>query len=842
MSAQVLRAKGGRVLIVGTPASSDDVVANLMSAGYECAQVSSPTQLLSTSQRLRPEAVLFTSAGQAEREAMVLLRGDAVLRDVPLLADLTSPDGATLRKLAFDDWIHADDQRTVRLEAALRSRRLVERDLQRQRRMEKLLEITQAATSTLELGEIMRIAVEKISEVVPTDRCSVVLVEGVPRTARVVASRESPGMHDLAIDLIKYPELRRALETRQPILVEDAQRDPLMEEVRDQIEPLGVRSILVQPLICQDDLLGALFLRMSRESGAFGRDELEFSQGVSLALANSVRNARLHTALKRKRDELESAYVDRYRELNEANRRLKDLNRLKDEIIAIVSHDLRAPLQVLLGHGRLLQDTDLTDEQKISAEAINRQGRKILDLVESLLERGKGEQARVSIEPVRLDAAQLCKDVTSELTILAKQRGKTLRSETPESLVLLGDEVKLAEIFQNLITNALDHARTTVLVRTQRLRRPDGDQIRISVQDDGPGIPADQLALVFDKYRHGPGGTGLGLAICKEFVELHGGEIWAEKVEGGGARFVITLALAQQAPTRPPPALGTGQGKQEEAQQPRVLVVEDEPQIAAVLEEILKSRYRVEVARDGAEGLAKARGLHPDLVVMDVFLPKLDGLDAAMALKSSPDTSDIPVILLSAHQGVAEKVRALNLGAVDYMHKPFQALELLARTDRALRLREAERELERSRSLLRRSGNDPETGLFDRLGVVARLEQELSRSRRYQRALSVAVLTPLMPLRDRTRACASFVRTTLRAPDVVGHLGGGRLVILLPESSAEDSLNVLARLKPDLDREGGASFHVYVEELEETQEGMVDAALEAVLVRSARAAHPRRST
>lgn len=840
MSAQVLRAKGGRVLIVGTPASSDDVVANLMSAGYECAQVSHPTQLLSTSQRLRPEAVLFTSAGQPEREAMVLLRGDAVLRDVPLLADLTSPDGAPLRKLAFDDWIHADDQRTVRLEAALRSRRLVERDLQRQRRMEKLLEITQAATSTLELDEIMRIAVEKISEVVPTDRCSVVLVEGVPRTAKVVASRESPGLHDLAIDLIKYPELRRALETRQPILVEDAQRDPLMEEVRDQIEPLGVRSILVQPLICQDDLLGALFLRMSRESGAFGRDELEFSQGVSLALANSVRNARLHTALKRKRDELESAYVDRYRELNEANRRLKDLNRLKDEIIAIVSHDLRAPLQVLLGHGRLLQDTDLSDEQKISTEAINRQGRKILDLVESLLERGKGEQARVSIDPVRLDAAQLCKDVTSELTILAKQRGKTLRSETPESLMMLGDEVKLAEIFQNLITNALDHARTTVLVRTQRLRRPDGDQVRISVQDDGPGVPAEQLPLVFDKYRHGPGGTGLGLAICKEFVELHGGEIWAEQVEGGGARFVITLALEQQAPTRPPPALGTGKGKQEEAQQPRVLVVEDEPQIAAVLEEILKSRYRVEVARDGAEGLAKARGLRPDLVVMDVFLPKLDGLDAAMALKSSPDTSDIPVILLSAHQGVAEKVRALNLGAVDYMHKPFQALELLARTDRALRLREAERELERSRSLLRRSGNDPETGLFDRLGVVARLEQELSRSRRYQRALSVAVLTPLSPLRDRTRACASFVRTTLRAPDVVGHLGEGRLVVLLPECSVEDSLNVLARLKPDLDREGGASFHVHVEELGETQEGLVDAALEAVLVRSARAAHPRR--
>src|SRR5262249_12950419 len=153
------------------------------------------------------------------------------------------------------------------------------------------------------------------------------------------------------------------------------------------------------------------------------------------------------------------------------------------------------------------------------------------------------------------------------------------------------------------------------------------------------------------------------------------------------------------------------------------------------------------------------RGLHPDLIVMDVFLPKLDGLDAAVALKSSSDTADIPVILLSAHQGVADKVRSLNLGAVDYMSKPFQALELLGRAERAIQLRNTQKELQRSTALLRQTGSDPETGLFDRVGLLNRLEHEFSRSQRYRRALSMAVLVPEgTAAKEQVRECAVLIR------------------------------------------------------------------------------------
>src|SRR5215813_6809222 len=482
-------------------------------------------------------------------------------------------------------------------------------------RMAMLLDITQAATSSLELEQILKIAVEKVSQVLPTDRCSVVLVDSPTSTeAVVIATRERDDFRPIPLDLSKYPELRRSLQTREATYIEDALEDPLMADVKPAIAPLGVKTILVQPLISQDDLVGALFLRLSRRRGAFGPEEQEFARAVAAALANSVRNAKLHASVQRKRDDLELAYVERYRELTEANRRLRELARFKDELIAIISHDLRAPLQVTLGHGRMLEDANLPGDLRTSAEAIVRQSRKILKMVESLLDRGKGEQARVALDVQLLDVGRIARDLAFELEILAAEREVTLKAHAPERLPVMGDELKLREVLQNLITNGLEHAAKsgTVLVEGQILHRPDGPAVKVVVQDDGPGMPDEQMHLVFDRYRHGPGGTGLGLAICKEFVELHGGEIWAERPADGGCAFVFTLPLAKEDRKAAPKLQNVA------SEQPRVLIVEDEPDIAAVLEGILRKRYRVEVARDGREGVAKVHALHPDLVVMDV--------------------------------------------------------------------------------------------------------------------------------------------------------------------------------------------------------------------------------
>ncbi len=815
----------GRVLVVGTKDSTAGLLQKLARFGYFCALAEDADAVLNAAQKLKPEAILLAGPPKKAEAAMNVIRSDSSLREVPVLADLSHGRAEAMRALA-EDWVHSYDELTQRLESALRARRLVERENAARLRMEVLLEITQAATSSLELEKILSIAVDKVGRVIPADRCSVVLVEGdSPRMARVVASRELPDCSPFPLDLARYPELRYALKTRQSVCIEDAARDPLMEEVRRYIAPLGVKSVLVQPLICHDDLFGALYLRITQSDVRFGREEQELAQTVAASLANSIRNARLHAALKKKREDLESAYVDRYRELSEANRRLKELNRLKDEVISVLSHDLRAPLQVLLGHARLLLDSQLDDSQRLSADAVLRMGKKILDLVENLLERGKGEGARLSLEPRSLDVSEICKESAAELEILARERGVALRAETPESLLAIGDEVRLRQVLQNLITNAIHHARTEVVVRAQRLKRPDGDAAKVMVHDDGAGIPAEELHLVFDRF-HTRGGTGLGLTICKDNVELHGGEIWAENPPEGGCSFVFTLPLQK--------SIEPGRANlpvAEPGKQWTVLVVEDEPEIAAVMSEILRSRYKVEVARDGAEGVAKARAIHPDLVLMDVFLPKLDGLEATVSLKASGDTADIPVILVSAHQGVSDKVRALNLGAVDYLGKPFQAMELLARCERALKLRTAERELQKSLSMLKRAGSDPATGLFDRSGALSRLEQELARCRRYGRTMSVAVLEPEQPVGTKVAVAASLVRRNLRAPDIVGHLGEGTFVVVLPESTHQAACSIVNRLAPELQNELGLRYRLAVVEPSgesETAEALLERALAAL--------------
>jgi len=685
-----------------------------------------------------------------------------------------------------------------------------DREVRIAERMAMLLDITQAATSSLELEKILKIAVEKVSQVLPTDRCSVVLVDSPNSTEAVVmATRERDDYHPITIDLSKYPEVRRSLQTREATYIEDALEDPLMADVVPAIAPLAVKSILVQPLISQDDLVGALFLRLSRRRGAFGPEEQEFAKAVAAALANSVRNAKLHASVQKKRDDLELAYVERYRELTEANRRLRELARFKDELIAIISHDLRAPLQVTLGHGRMLEDANLPGDLRTSAEAIVRQSRKILKMVESLLDRGKGEQARVALDVQLLDVGRVARDCAFELEILAAERGVTLKAHAPERLPVMGDELKLREVLQNLITNGLEYAakKGTVLVEGEVLHRPDGPVVKVVVQDDGPGMPDEQMHLVFDRYRHGPGGTGLGLAICKEFVELHGGEIWAERPADGGCAFVFTLPLAQADKKTVPKLQALG-----EEQQPRVLIVEDEPDIAAVLEGILRKRYRVDVARDGREGVAKVHALHPDLVVMDVFLPHLDGLDAVLSLKASSDTADIPVILVSAQVGVADRVRALNLGAVDYLAKPFHASELLQRAERALSVNKRRASTPEAEGQLVAVA-DAETGLLDRRGLVARLTQEAARARRYGRPLSLAVARTDAVHPELLRTAAARMRERLRQPDVLAHLGQGTFAALLPECTSEQAMAVFGRVESDLRASTSLSCHVEVAEV-----------------------------
>lgn len=674
------------------------------------------------------------------------IRKQPGLRRVPVIIDGSEGWRSSLERLDVDGVAESFEALERHLAASLRARRAVDRDELVRRRLELLLALTRRSGAGASLTELMRLAAGHLREGLGCERVAILQLEG--GKAALVDDRERT-----PLDLAVMPTLRRALETSEVIASD------LGWVVPAPLEPRSVAAFLV------------------RRSQALEREERDFLEAVAVALENAHQTQQEQASATRSKEALEDAYVERYRELVEANQRLRALDKKKNELLAVLSHDLRAPLNVLLGHAHLLlSDEGLGAAGRANAEAIQRTARKVLGLVESILEQQRPtSDERIVLFSRAFDVAQACQDVCAELQVLAGERGVSLRAEAPLSLEVEGDEQKVKRVLQNLVTNALTHAKgaTAVVVRARLKARPDGDVALIEVRDDGRVEEPNELLLAFERSR------GLGLSIAREYVERHGGEIWAEAPVEGGAIFAFTLPMRREPRATPPVHKG----------EPVVLLVDDDPIFTRLATLGLSPHYRVELARDGDEAVQKARSISPDVIIMDVFMPRRDGLDALRELQARPETQQVPVILLSARPELPERIRPAELGAADFVAKPLPPSVLLTRVQAILRRRQASPAVDGG------PGNDRETGLYDHLGVANRLEQEISRSVRYGRPLALAALKPLQaPGPEVIRRCAAVLRAELKPPDFVGHLGEGLFVVVLPETSAEAAQSLVGRL------------------------------------------------
>ncbi len=723
--------------------------------GYACETAERATVLEARSGEA-PDVVVLASTARVAPSLLTAIRKRPELRRLPVVIDGSEGWRASLERLDVDAVAETFDALERHLVASLRARRLTAHDDLVRLRLELLLELTRRSGERGSTDELAQLTASRLREALSCERVAVLQLEpgGAGGAELVDESARTP------MDLAVAPTLRRALESREPTHSEIGWVLPLAAEAR------GVAAFVV------------------RRPHALEREERDFLEAVGVALANALEAQRAQATAAKSHEALEDAYVERYRELVEANNRLRALDRKKNELLAVLSHDLRAPLNVLLGHSHLLLvDDALGAGPRASAEAIQRTGRKLLGLVESLLEQQRGGDDRIVLFSQVFDVSQACQDVAGELQLLAAEKQVALRAETPLSLDVSGDEQKIKQVLQNLITNALKHSvdATTVTLRASLKRRPDGDVALIEVGDDGRVDDPSALLLAFERSQ------GLGLTICREFVERHGGEIWADAPPGGGATFAFTLPMPRsQAPAAPL-----------KKTEPVVLLVDDDPIFTRIATLGLSPHYRVELARDGNEAVARARALLPDVIIMDVFMPNRDGLDALRELQSRPETERIPVILLSARPELPERIRPAELGAADFVAKPLPPSALLTRVQATL---------QRSRArapLAAGPGNDPETGLSDHLGVANRLEQEIGRSVRYGRPLALAVLKPLRPpALELVRRCAAVVRGELAVPDFVGHLGAGVFVVVLPETAPEAAQPVVGRVLGLLADEG----------------------------------------
>jgi signal transduction histidine kinase/ActR/RegA family two-component response regulator len=394
--------------------------------------------------------------------------------------------------------------------------------------------------------------------------------------------------------------------------------------------------------------------------------------------------------------------------------REKEVDRMKTEFVSTVSHELRAPLTSVLGFTKLINRTMERDvvplipaDHSRGQRAMQRihenlgiivtEGERLTRLINDVLDISKMESGRVDWHDQTLDLLPVIRQAAENVHTLAAAKGLPIGLQLPESLpTLWADADRLLQVVTNLLSNAIkftDQGEITLRARVlQAGERANGwvtpaawpGGILVGIQDTGVGIPPEAIGHLFQRFHqvestlgNRPKGTGLGLAICREIISHYGGSIWAESEVGVGSCFSFALPLAPLAATEEAAAVAPGTAVPAQGgRAATVLIADDEENIRRLLRQVLtEAGYGVLEAADGTAAITAARQLQPDLLILDVKMPGLSGVDVAQVFRADPALAHIPIIVLS----VEEQQHRHNLSAEAYLAKPVQ-MELLLRT------------------------------------------------------------------------------------------------------------------------------------------------------------------
>ena len=371
---------------------------------------------------------------------------------------------------------------------------------------------------------------------------------------------------------------------------------------------------------------------------------------------------------------------------------MEELERLRAEFLGMVSHELRTPLAAVKGSvDTLLESASDLDSAEMTQffRIIRDQSENMRYLIGDLLDVARIETGALPVSPEPVEAAVLVDEARSRF----QSRGgrSNLVIDLPPYLPrVMADRRRIVQALGNLLSNAAHHSNELSPIRVAAVR--DGVHVAFSVADDGVGVPAERLPHLFRKFSRLDGeergreiaGSGLGLAICKGIVEAHGGRIRAESDGLGlGSRFTFTVPAVEETVTLPPPRSRRRRTKTRE--RPRVLCVDDDPQtLRYVRDALTKAGYTPVVTGDPEEVSRLMAEEAPRLVLLDMMLPGSDGMEL---MKDIREVSDVPVIFLSVNGQEEVVARAFDMGAADYVVKPFSATELAARIRAALRKR-----------------------------------------------------------------------------------------------------------------------------------------------------------
>ena len=439
---------------------------------------------------------------------------------------------------------------------------------------------------------------------------------------------------------------------------------------------------------------------------------------------------------------LEKEKTEKAKDVIEAQAdKLRELDRFKTRFFANISHEFRTPLTMIVGplenalHGHY---GSLEGPLQGQVQLMLRNAQRLLRLINQLLDLSKLEAGKMHLRARPRRFAPFLEGIVLSCTAFAEHKAITLNTDfETDDAELYFEPDKLEKVFFNLLSNAMKYTPpggTITVAMTEHGPTQDfaAGYLDVRIQDSGIGIPEKDLPHVFDRFWQVDGsntrayeGTGIGLSLVRELVLLHHGTITVTSEVRRGTTFTLALpkgkghlkhdelvlnlpdddaseesALVELASADfnfihepAAPSARSLPDEDPEAPRPLLLVVDDNADVLDYVRTILVEHYRVVVAQDGEEGLAQARAVQPDLIISDVMMPKMDGHTLCRHIKTDPDLNHTPVILLTARATHQSKIAGLEVGADDYMAKPFNAYELLTRTKNLLTLRRQSKEL-----------------------------------------------------------------------------------------------------------------------------------------------------
>ncbi len=378
--------------------------------------------------------------------------------------------------------------------------------------------------------------------------------------------------------------------------------------------------------------------------------------------------------------------------LQRANLEMERAMRTKDEFLANMSHELRTPLNAILGISESLEEQfvgALNEKQLRYTGIIRESGRHLLELINDILDISKIEAGRMELELQNLSIDKICQACLRMTKELAQKKSLKVSYEIIDSIeIVLADERRLKQSLVNMLSNAVKFTPAGGSFGLEVCGRPLENEITFTVWDQGVGISQEDIKFLFQPFVQLDAGlareyqgTGLGLALVSQMIRLHGGQVSVESEVGVGSRFTITLPwLPEQQnmhlqATRelPRPILQKPEAKQEG----KILLVEDTEVIISLMSEYLQYKgYEMFVAHNGMEGVLLAKQEHPDLILMDVMMPVMDGLEATRRIREIDALKNIPIIALTALAMSGDRERCLSAGMNDYMSKPIRIQEL----------------------------------------------------------------------------------------------------------------------------------------------------------------------